>query len=226
MGLKDLPIMKRPREKAFLFGIESLTDEEVLAIIISSGCKNLDVLELAHQLLKKYHSLSELSLLDINEISSLTGIKKVKAIKLLASFELCRRIDKERMNDCRKINSVQEIIKIMKPYIFNLKNEKVFIILLNHQNGFLGVKELSNGGDISVNISSRQIISTALKYNASKIVIIHNHPSDNVKPSIEDINSTNNIIITCNLMGIKVIEHFIFTKNMVYGILTEKTFSY
>lgn len=226
MGLKELPLSKRPREKAFLLGLEYLSDEEVIAIILSSGYKNVDVVELAHQLLKKYLSLNNLTSLSVQELAKNPGIKKIKAIKLLASFELCRRIEKERLKEQIKIKDINQVIEIIKPYIFNLKQEKLFLMMMNRHNIFLGLTEMSLGSDSSVIISPKEIISTSLKFNSSKIIIIHNHPSNNYQPSSEDVMQTNNLIIACNILGIVVMEHFIATNNNLYGIISKKKITF
>lgn len=226
MGLKNLPENKRPREKAFLYGIKELSDEELIAVIFSCGYHNVDVLTLAHNLLIKYETLSNLSKIEINELTQNIGIKKTKAIKLQAAFELCRRIEQERIYEKIRVNSFDEILKIVKPYIHNLNNEKAFVILLSKNNLFISIKEISEGIEDAVMISNKAVVSIALKNNASKIILIHNHPSETLVASKEDVIITNNLMIACNIMGIRLIDHFIFTRSKAVSIFTKKQYNF
>lgn len=225
MGLKDLADDKKPREKAMIFGVEKLTDAELLAIILSTGSKKYDVLEISHQLLKKYLTLKNIVNLSLDELSSNYGIKKVKALKLLIVSELIKRIEFEN-NQQDYYNELCLIGMRFKNLLCDSYKEKLALILLSKNYKLIYESILSVGNEEQVIISPKEIISMALKYDSKKIYIAHNHPSNVYFPSQGDIMQTKNLLTMCKYMGIELIDHLIIVHSGYYSITNQKYYKY
>ena len=171
-------------------------------------------------------SLTNLSNMSLQELSMIDGIKKVKALKIKASFELNRRIniEKEKKNKC--IKTIDEAALFFKSNINDNIQERLQILMLSDKNIVKGYRSLSVGTGDMVPLSTNLIITSAMKCYAKKIIIAHNHPSNVCFPSEADKEATERLMFCCGLMGIILIDHLIITNNSFYSIIKEKEFFY
>lgn len=204
--IKDLPTTSKPREKALKYGIKSLSDVELVAIILNTGYKSTSVLELSNNLLKKYKNLNELSKVSIEKLRLNKGIGFTKAIRLLASIELGLR---SQIKDTDLV-IIRNALDIYHNYVnyFN-DQEKLLAVFLNNKNQVIKA-EVIFIGTINQSITHpREIFKKAIDYLAVKIIICHNHPSGDVTPSLEDDNFTITMINNGKMLGIPIVDHII-----------------
>ena len=205
-NLKNLPSNLLPREKALNFGIESLSPIELLALILGKGTRELNVLGLSKLLLKN-GKLEDLKSLTPEEIKSIKGVGEVKALQILAIKEIIRRIE-EGEEDRITINSSQDVFNLAKD-LAKSSQEKLLLILTNTENEVLFQDIIAIGSLNIVNLKPRDVFFYALKYNAYGIVMVHNHPNGNSKPSHEDISFTNRVKTLAEELGFQLLDHLI-----------------
>ena len=224
--IKSIPIKLRPRERLKEVGVENLTDQELLAIILKTGTKDKNVLDLSLDILNKYN-LFDLDNISWTNLKTIKGIGEVKAIELLASIELGKRIVLKPKQDSIKLTSSKEIYEAVK-YLFHNKKQEYFYCLYFDNNNILISKKLLFVGTINKSITHpREVFKEAYLVSASYIICLHNHPSGNITPSKEDIKFTNSLISLGKIQGIPIIDHLIIGKNKYYsfydnGDLNEK----
>ncbi len=209
-----------PYEKMELLGAKSLTNSELLAIIIKTGTKKLNCVKIAQNILmsnKNMSSVSELeylSMLSIQELQTFEGIGKVKAIQIKAVIELAKRFKKIMTNlDKVKITSPSDVYNLVSNDYIGLKIEILKVIILNNQNKVLSVVNITSGNVACVNADIKQILAEPIKQLASSIILCHNHPSGSMKASRADIVFTNKIKEYSNIFGINLLDHVIFADN-------------
>lgn len=156
--MKSLPDNEKPREKAILLGVESLTNSELLAILLCTGSRKYDVLETVNLLLQDCKTLTNLSKYSMQEISKISGIKKAKALRLKAALELHFRIEKERQTTISKINSILDAAKYIKSFIYDFTRENFIVLLLNKLNKVISIKNMTNGVENMVSTSNNMIL--------------------------------------------------------------------
>lgn len=218
--IKDIPIPDRPREKLKALGPGLLTDVELLSIIIKTGLRNKNVKELALEILNNY-SIFELKSISLEELTRIKGIGEVKAIELLASIELGKRITLKQENK-KKLDSPEQIWHDAKYLFYEKKQEYFYCYYFDNRNNLL-TKKLIYIGTINSSVThTREIFKEAYRISASSIVCIHNHPSGDVTPSRADIDFTEHLIKTGNIQGIPVIDHLIVGDNSFYSFYENK----
>lgn len=220
--IKDLPLLERPREKAQLYGIETLTNSELLALIIANGTKKESALDIANHLLVELGGIENLKYANIKDLSSISGINDVKALHLLAIIELEKRINKT--NKKVKVNE-DFIVNYFHNVFKNQNQEKAYILLINGKNELLFIKEIFSGNENTIAFSSQIVISQIVKYNAKGYYLIHNHPSGNPTPSENDILSTNSIEFVTYGLSCKLIDHLIFGDQCYYSMNKKSSFT-
>ena len=217
--IKELPELERPYEKLELNGEKSLSNAELLAIIIKTGTKQETSVQLAQKILNlndtKSADLNYLQGLTLEELTQIKGIGRVKAIQIKAACELAIRMFKTDNYRKIKVNNPHDIAKIFMSEFKFEKREKIKEIILNNKNEVLKIKEIALGGTNFVNVPVKDILSEPVKMGAIKIAIVHNHPSGDSTPSKEDIIFTNKLFDYASLMGIKLIDHVVIG-NMNY----------
>ena len=222
--MKEMPISERPYEKLKMYGAERLTNSELLAIIIKNGTKEYTALDLANNILKLNDNdvkedLSFLQDISISEFMKIKGIGEVKAIQLLAVCELVKRINKPINKEEIKIKDAKDVAKLLMNEMRYEKREVVKLILLNNKNIVLKIKDISYGGTNFAMIEPREVLSEAVKLQAPKIILVHNHPSGDVVPSKSDFNITDRIYEAAEIIGIKLLDHIIIGNNRYESIL-------
>ena len=214
--IKEIPKEERPRERLKEVGVEQLTNVEILSIILKTGTKNKNGKDLAIDILNHY-DLNKLKDISINDLMKIKGIGEVKAIELLASIELGKRI---LLKDVKKLEILDnpKIIWESSRYLLNDKKQEYFYCLYFDNKQRLIERKLLFMGTINRSITHmREIFKEAYKLSASSIVCIHNHPSNDVTPSKEDIKFTKNLFKTGELQGIPVADHIIIGDDSYYS---------
>ncbi len=212
--MKELPISERPYEKLEKYGSKVLTNSELLAIIIKTGTKNDTAVGLAQKILKlnentDIEDLSFLQEVSIADYMKIKGIGKVKAIQLLAVCELAKRINQPINKEKIKINNSKDVAKLLMNELRYEKREKVKLILLNSKNIIIKIKDISYGGTNFAMIDPKEILNEAIKTQAPKMILVHNHPSGDTTPSKADFNITDRIYEASELLGIQFLDHII-----------------
>ena len=220
MKIEEINKDDRPREKIINKGPEYLEDYELLAIMLSSGTKDESILDLSKRLVNDY-GLERLFRMKYNELKKISGIKIAKASKLMASFEIARRVLSNEVNDIELKTSNDVFNYVKKDYMF-LEYERITLILVNSKLRIINKKIYEDKEYDKVEFKIKDIIKYSIDNNAFGIFIIHNHPTGNVKPSISDIEVTNNLINTCKNIGIHFFDHLIVSGNNFYSFSDSK----
>jgi len=207
----------RPREKMLAKGPEALSNAELFAILIGSGTSNKSALELARELLETAgNSLKRLSALSIHEIKKIHGIGSAKAVTIVAAVEIARRREGEVDDDEEVILSSRDAQKALIPMLRDKQHEEFCILLLNRRNKILVKERISMGGMTATQVDVRKIMKMALDTRALGIILGHNHPSGNLKPSDSDIALTRQIFKAAALFDIRLLDHVIISQNSSY----------
>ena len=217
--MKELPKSERPYEKLELYGEKTLSNAELLAIIIKTGTKDETSVELAQRILKlndtDTEDLSYLQALSIEELMQIKGIGKVKAIQLKAVTEIAIRMFKTSNYKAITIKQPHDLAKILMSELKFEKSEKVKIIVLNNKNEIQKILNVAIGGSNFANFCVTEILGEAVKMKAPKIILIHNHPSGDSKPSKNDIEITAKLYDAANMVGVELLDHLVIG-NMEY----------
>lgn len=223
MRLNELPTIEKPREKAIKLGISSLSNAELLAIIIRTGTTNMSAIDLAYELLKEFDGLEGIIKKEYFELNKIKGMKQAKCLSLLAISEICKRVlYKQVFVD--KLTSPKEIFMYLEPRLGNDPQERCLVIFLNARNLVTNIKELFVGSLSDHLIHPRDIYREAVKENAGSIILIHNHPSGDPTPSKSDIATTREIFSLGLKMGIPLIDHIIIAKGAYYSLKSNNLF--
>ena len=211
----------RPREKLIDKGVEVLTNSELLAIIIGSGSKDESVIQLSQRiLLASGHQFSELSRLSVEDFQQYKGIGEAKSVTLCALFEISRRRNKEKATK-KIISGSNDIYLEMAAYLMDLNYEEFWVVYLTRSHGIIKKERISKGGVSGTVVDNKLIMKKALLLLASSIVLVHNHPSGNRKPSEQDKIVTEKIKSVCKLLEINLIDHIIIAGNSYYSFADE-----
>ena len=214
--IKDLPLDERPREKLKVKGKEVLTNEELIAIILKTGSKDKSAKDIAIELVKTFNNISDLNNISIADLVKIKGIKETKAITLIAAVELGVRVA-NYFEAKIKITNAEEIFRIFHKDIIGLKQEKLIAIFLNTKNEIINYQTIFLGTQNKSITHPREIFYFALKNSAVKIILVHNHPSNDSTPSKADIKFTKEVKEAGELLQIPIIDHIILTENNFFS---------
>ncbi len=214
--IKDIPENERPRERLKEVGVGNITDKELLSIILKTGIKNKNVSDLSIEILNRY-SLSDLKDLSLNELKNIKGIGEVKAIELLASIELGKRIFLKKDIKLKKLDNPEAIWKSSRYILADKKQEYFYCYYFNNKQELIERKLIFMGTINSSITHTREIFKEAYRLSASSIVCIHNHPSNDVTPSHADIEFSKKLFATGKIQGIPVTDHIIVGDNSYYS---------
>ncbi len=216
--IKEIPVNDRPRERLINSGSNTLSNEELLAIILDTGTKDKSAKDLAISVLSKINHISELKDINYQNLISIKGIGISKATKILSLIELSKRINAklETLNNI-KANNSKVIYEYFKDKLMDEKQEYFYCLYLNNKKRIIKNKLLYIGTINQTLIHPRDIFKEAYLLSASAIICIHNHPSGNTAPSKEDIMMTKNLKEVGLIMGINVVDHIIIGKNSYYS---------
>lgn len=200
---------ERPRERLMKYGAATLTDSELLAILISSGTHKFSALDAARTLIEKYESLSKMSACDFSEFKNIYGMGNAKAIKLAAAFEISRRVQSQPFDSSKQIRTPEDIAAIFIPRLREERIEKFYAILLNSANQAFRIVVVSQGTLNASVVHAREVFRIAIIESAASVILLHNHPSGNLEPSKEDIEITKKLVEAGKMIDIKVLDHII-----------------
>lgn len=218
--IKEIPLNDRPMERLILNGVESLSDEELLAIILKTGIKGKSAKELSSLILSKIGGIKNLNKINYEYLNKFKGIGKSKACNLLAAIEIARRINRE-VDTIKsiKLNSTSIVYKFYKDKLGDKKQEYFYCIYLDNQKKVIEEKLLFIGTINYSVVHPREVFKEAYLLGAVAIICVHNHPSGNPIPSREDYDITNTLIEVGKILGIKILDHIIICKENYYSFL-------
>lgn len=219
--IRDVQSDNRPRERLIQQGAESLANQELLAILLRTGTKDLSVMALANEVLQYAENLHALKQITLAELTSIKGIGEAKAVQLLAATELGRRLAQKRVDDTYTIRSPADAAAYVMPDMVGLMQEHFVVLFLNVKNQIMHKQTIFIGSLNSSIVHPREVFREAIKRAAATIICVHNHPSGSSDPSPEDIEVTKRLQEAGYIIGIEVIDHVIIG-NHQYTSLKEK----
>ena len=211
-----------PRERLAKEGVEALSNQELLAILLRTGTRQASVFEIAQKVLCNLSSLTDLKKMTLQELQSLSGIGRVKAIELQAMIELGHRIHKHETLEMESILSSQKLAKKMQQELGDKKQEHLVALYLNTQNQIIHQQTIFIGSATRSIAEPREILHYAIKHMATSLILVHNHPSGAVAPSRNDDHVTKLVKEACDLMGIVLLDHLIVSQSSYFSY-REKT---
>ena len=211
-----------PRERLAQEGVEALSNQELLAILLRTGTRQASVFEIAQKVLNNLSSLTDLKIMTLQELQSLSGIGRVKAIELQAMIELGHRIHKHETLEMESILSSQKLAKKMQQELGHKKQEHLVALYLNTQNQIIHQQTIFIGSATRSIAEPREILHYAIKHMATSLILVHNHPSGAVDPSRNDDHVTKLVKEACDLMGIVLLDHLIVSHSSYFSY-REKT---
>ena len=211
-----------PRERLAQEGVEALSNQELLAILLRTGTRQASVFEIAKKVLNNLSSLTDLKKMTLQELQSLSGIGRVKAIELQAMIELGHRIHKHETLEMESILSSQKLAKKMQQELGHKKQEHLVALYLNTQNQIIHQQTIFIGSATRSIAEPREILHYAIKHMATSLILVHNHPSGAVAPSRNDDHVTKLVKEACDLMGIVLLDHLIVSYSSYFSY-REKT---
>jgi DNA repair protein RadC len=212
----------RPREKLVIKGRQALSDAELLAILLASGNRDETAVQLAQRILNQYgNSINELAKLQLNDLKKFKGVGEAKAVTIAAALEIGRRRTDEELEEKIKINSSKQAYGVLRSKLSDLPHEEFWVIFLSRSNSVIKIDCISKGGISGTVVDIRLILKPGIECLASSLILAHNHPSGNLKPSHEDINLTKKIKEAAKLMDMGVQDHLIFGDQSYYSFADE-----
>jgi len=222
LGIKSWAEEDRPREKMMEKGRHVLTEAELIAILIGSGSRDETAVELSKRILSSVgNNLNDLGKLNIKELIRFKGIGEAKAVSVIAAMELGRRRKETEVVKRNKITSSKDVFDILNPILIDLPFEEFWLLILNRANLVIKKEMISRGGVSGTVVDTKIIFKAAIENYASSIIICHNHPSGNLKPSEADIRITKNIKEAGKLMEIPLLDHLIVAETGFYSFADE-----
>ncbi len=222
INLKSLAEDDRPREKLEMLGRQNLSDAELLAILLGSGNTKETAIQLAQRMLNENkNDINSLAKLSLHELKKFKGVGTAKAVTIAAAFELGRRRKESGMKETPKINSSKDAYQSIQHKLGDLPHEEFWILLLNRANKIVKTESISKGGISGTVVDVRLVCKTALENNSSGVILTHNHPSGNLKPSQQDLDITRKIKDALKLLDISLLDHLIIGDNAYLSFADE-----
>ena len=221
MKLKNYPLEERPREKAFHHGIESLNNIELIALVLRTGNKQESAIELAQRVINEIGGFRYLHDINYYQLIQIKGIKQAKAIEVLAIIEIAKRLDKQPVA-MSAIKEPRDGYELLKNQLMFEQQEKVIVLCLNSRLEVIKEKTVFIGGNNISIISGRELFKEALICGSNRVMVVHNHPSGNPEPSIEDIEATERLYSMAKELDIDVVDHLIIGRSRFYSFASNK----
>ena len=218
---ESLPATSLPRERLLQYGAEALSNQELLAILLRTGSGQLNVLDLSAQILQQYPNLFELKFATKEELMTFPGIGEVKAIEILTAIELGSRIQKALQPKLGTIRSSVELASQLMEELKDYQQEHLLCLYLNTKNEIIKKETLFIGSLNQSVAHPREIFKGAVRVSAARLIVVHNHPSGNPKPSQQDLSFTRRLIECGELMGIELLDHLIIGHNRYLSLREE-----
>lgn len=225
MKFKDVQNNKKPREKAIRYGIDSLKDDELLAILLRTGTKEKNVLILAREIIDTFKGIENFANVEFNNLIKIKGIGKSKALEIVTCLELAKRIKLiNQQTQYSKIIWPEDVFNLVRNYYEDLKHEHFYLLLLNNQNKLIHQNLLYKGTHDSLKVDIKDILYLAITYRANKIICVHNHPAGDSEASLADIKITAELKKQLKLFEITLIDHIIIGWQNYYSINLNKKY--
>ncbi|QQL50026.1 RadC family protein [Mucilaginibacter ginkgonis] len=225
ISIKNWAEDDRPREKLSTQGRRSLSDAELIAILIASGNRDESAVELSKRILHHYgNDLQKMGKVSIAELCKFKGIGEAKAISIIAALELGRRRDETEVKAPEIVTSSNAAWQYLKRYMVDLAHEEFWIVLIGRNNRILGKELISKGGLSATVADPRIIFHLAIQHQATSLILAHNHPSGNKKPSQQDIDLTKKLYAAGKLLDINIFDHIIVTDTGYFSFADEGLF--
>lgn len=215
--MKEIPLDERPRERLLNFGPSALSNSELLAIILKTGTREKSVIDISFDILKEIDNLNSLQNITLQKLSSIKGVGKVKALTLIAAMEFGKRIYFEKEKPRKKLMTAKDIYLDSRYLFYNKQQEYFYCLYFNQKNELLERKLLFMGTLNRSIVHPREVFKEAYLVSASGIICIHNHPSGDINPSLEDIRFTESLHRIGEIQGISLLDHLIITDNSYYS---------
>ena len=216
-GIKSWPETERPRERLIKNGVSSLSDAELLAILLRSGIRGKDAITLARELLSRFGGLRGLLAVGWTELKQIKGLGQAKITAFLAASEIARRQLKQELVGKNYVRDPQSVLDYLYSSLRDKKREVFKVLFLNKANRIIDEQELFGGTVDETAIHPREVVKAALDRHATAVVLIHNHPSGRVEPSTDDREITRKIEEACTAVSIKVLDHIIVGDNQYFS---------
>lgn len=220
-SIKNWPEDERPREKLFKSGEHTLSNTELIAILLRSGVKGQSAIDLSRKILFKFKTFRNMSHTDLRNWKEFKGLGPAKIAQIKAALEIGRRFGEEQKEKRSKITSSKDLVEILLPRMRDLKKEVFKIALLDSQNSIIDIIETTEGTVNKADPIIREILQKALQHFAASIICVHNHPSGNPEPSREDREFTKELFKAGKIMQVKVLDHVIIGDNEYYSFADE-----
>lgn len=212
----------RPREKMLLKGKNSLSDAELLAIVLGSGTKELSAVQVAQTILSDVNNdLHALARRSINDLKRYPGIGQARAVEIAAVMELARRKKRTKVDRKPSVRCSEDSFNFLLPFFADLQHEEFYILYMNRANKIMAYEQLSKGGVSGTIADGKIIFSHALEHKACAIILAHNHPSGQLKPSSSDMKLTKSLIKFGRLIDIQILDHLIIAGNNYFSFVDE-----
>jgi len=215
--IKDWPEYERPRERLMHHGAEYLTEAELLAIILVNGYSGKTSVELARNLLAEFGGLRKLMNISYSEIKDIRGIGRAKYSQIKAALELATRLTQEKMLPGERIQKAQDVVDYYYAEMRDKKKELFHILLLDIRYQILRDVLISMGSLTETTVHPREVLKEIIKESAAAVIFLHNHPSGNPNPSHQDIELTDRLCESCQMIGVKVLDHIIIGEDNFYS---------
>ena len=209
LRLKDQPASERPRERLAAHGPTALNHAELIAILLRTGLKGTNVVEVGRQLLAKFVTLNSLARASLDELRSIPGIGRDKAVTLMAAFALAQRMAAEMHGETPLLDTPESVAEFMREQMRPFNKEQFVVLLLNSRRRLVKQENISHGTLDTILVHARDVFRSAIAGNASAIVLVHNHPSGDPTPSDADIKTTRDLIRAGHLLKIELLDHII-----------------
>jgi DNA repair protein RadC len=211
--IREVPVEDRPRERMAAYGASSLSNSELLAILLRTGTHNESAIALAGRILKECGGLRGLVDTHVDQLREVKGIGLAKALQVHAAIELGRRLAKSAMDETPTIRSPQDVTRLVMEDLRYLQQEHFVCLFLNTKNHVIGRETLSVGSLNSTVVHPRELFRAAIKRSSASVLCVHNHPSGDPTPSPEDIQLTNRLVEAGGIIGIDVLDHIVIGDN-------------
>lgn len=223
MLLKEVPCPERPREKVLNDGIERLSNIEIIALLLGTGTRNFNVLDVAKNLVYYLEDISDLSRITLNELIEIEGIGKAKAITILAAVELGKRMQESSRKELNFSNP-ESIFEYFEPRMRFLTEETLYVIYIDIKGNVISIKQLTKGTQTQTLVDPKLIFKYAYKFGASSMILVHNHPTGDPTPSLADLKITAEISKMAKVINFEILDHVIIGKTVLSMRRQSKTF--
>jgi DNA repair protein RadC len=209
LKIKDQPASERPRERLAASGADALSNAELIAILLRTGLKGMNAVEVGKQLLVRFGSLQELARTSVDDLRKVKGIGRDKAVTLVAAFALAHKMAKELQDESPLLDNPENVVRLLRARNLVTDVETLQVLLLNTRRRLIRVEEVTDGTIDTLLVHAREVFRHAIAANASAIVLAHNHPSGDPAPSEADIKVTRDLIRAGQLLKIEVLDHIV-----------------